>query len=62
MAATGPEGTAWSCVKGGAAGDWGQVLHQRVVVAMEQADQGSRRGPKLLIFKERLDDALRHKF
>ena len=31
MTATGPEGTAWSCVRGGAAGGQGVVLCQRVV-------------------------------
>ena len=29
----GPEGTAWHCVKGGAAGGEGKGLHQRVVGA-----------------------------
>ena len=31
VTATGPEGTAWSCVRGGAAGGWGKGLHQKVV-------------------------------
>ena len=35
MTATGPEGTAWSRVRGGAAGGEGQGLHQRAV-GMEQ--------------------------
>ena len=39
VTATGPEGTAWSCVRGGAAGGEGKGLHQRVV-GMERADQG----------------------
>ena len=43
MTATGPEGTAWSCVRGGAAGGVGQGLHQRVV-GMERAAQGSGHG------------------
>ena len=40
MTATGPEGTAWSCVRGGAAGGEGKALHQRAV-GMEQPAQGS---------------------
>ena len=48
MTATGPEGTAWSCVRGGAAGDEGKGLHQRVV-GMEQPAQGSGHGPKCRI-------------
>jgi len=35
VTATGPEGTACSCVRGGAAGGQGMVLHQRAV-DMEQ--------------------------
>ena len=58
MTATGPEGTAWNCVRGGAAGGEGKGLHQRAV-GMEQAAQGSGHGPELLEFKERLDSALR---
>ena len=45
MTATGPEGTAWSCVRGGAAGGEGRGLHQRAV-GMERAAQGSGHGPK----------------
>ena len=45
MTVTGPEGTAWSCVRGGAAGGEGQGLHQRAV-GMEGAAQGSGHGPK----------------
>jgi len=45
VTATGPEGTAWSCVRGGAAGGEGQGLHQRVV-GLERAAQGSGHGPK----------------
>ena len=59
MTATGPEGTAWSCVRGGAAGGVGQGLHQRVV-GMERAAQGSGHSPELLELKECLDDALSH--
>lgn len=44
MTATGPEGTAWSCVRGGAAGGEGKGLHQRAV-GMEQPAQGSGHGP-----------------
>lgn len=40
MTVTGLEGTAWSCVRGGAAGCEGQGLHQRAV-GMEQPAQGS---------------------
>ena len=39
------KGTAWSCVRGGAAGGWGQGLLQRVV-GMERAAQGCGHGPK----------------
>ena len=45
MTATGPEGTAWSCARGGAAGGEGQGLHQRAV-AMERAAQGCGHGPE----------------
>ena len=45
MTATGPEGTAWSCDWGGAAGGWGQGPHQRAV-GMERAAQGSGHGPE----------------
>jgi len=37
----------WSFVRGGAAGDEGKGLHQRVV-GMEQPAQGSGHGPKCL--------------
>ena len=47
----GPEGTAWSCVRGGAAGGQGRVLHQRAV-GMEQAAQSSGHGTELLEFKK----------
>jgi len=40
VTATGPEGRAWSCVRGWAAGGQGQGLHQRVV-GTEQPAQGS---------------------
>ena len=60
MTATGPEGTAWSCVRGGAAGGEGQGLHQRAV-GMERAAQGSGHSPELPEFKESLDNALRHR-
>ena len=56
--ATGPEGTAWSCVRGGAAGGQGKGLHQRIV-DMERAAQGHH--SKLSEFKKRLDSALRHR-
>jgi len=46
VTATGPEGTAWSCVGGGAAGGEGKGLHLRAV-GMEQPAQGSGHGPKL---------------
>ena len=45
MAVTGPEGMAWSCVRGGAAGGWGQGLHRRAV-GMERAAQGCGHGPE----------------
>ena len=59
MTATGPEGTAWSCATGAAAGGWGQGLHQRAV-GMERPAQGSGHSLKLPEFKERFDDTLRH--
>ena len=46
VTATGPEGTAWNCVRGGAAGGQRKGLHQRAV-GMEQPAQGSGHGPKL---------------
>ena len=54
---TGPEGMAWSCVRGGAAGGEGKGLHQRVV-GMERAAQGSGHSPELLELKEHWDNAL----
>jgi len=39
VTATGPEGTAWSCVRGGAAGGQGKGLHQRAL-GMEHDAQG----------------------
>ena len=60
MTATGPEGTAWSCVRGGAAGGEGQGVPQRAV-GMEQPAQGSGHSPELLEFKECLDNTLRHR-
>ena len=59
MTATGPEGTAWSCVRGGAAGGEGKGLRQRAG-GMEQAAQGSGYSPKLMEFKGCLDTALRY--
>ena len=47
MTAAGPEGTAWSCVRGGAAGGQGKSLHQRVV-GMAWDAQGSGHSPELL--------------
>jgi len=44
VTATGPDGTAWSCVRGGAAGGEGKGLHQRAV-GMEQPAQGSGMAP-----------------
>jgi len=58
--ATGPEGTAWSCVRAGAAGGQGKGLHQRAV-GMEWAAQGSGHSPELLELKERLDSVLKHR-
>ena len=45
--ATGPEGTAWSCARGGAAGGQGKGLRQRAA-GMERAVQGSGHSPELL--------------
>ena len=57
MTVTGPEGTAWSCVRGGAAGGEGKGLHQRAV-GMEQPAQGSEHGPELLELREHLGNTL----
>ena len=57
---TGPEGTAWSCLRGGAPGGQGKGLHQRVV-DMEQAAQGTGHDTQLQEFKEHLVSALRHR-
>ena len=43
MTAAGPEGMAWSCARGGAAGGEGEGLHQREV-GMERAVQGGGHG------------------
>ena len=59
MTATGPEGTAWSCVKGGADGGEGRGLHQRAV-GVEQPAQGGGHGPELQEFKEGLVSTLKH--
>ena len=56
MTVTGPEGTAWSCVRGGAAGGQGKGT-----VGMERAAEGSGHGPEIREFKERLDTTLRHR-
>ena len=55
MTATGPEGTAWSCVRGGAAGGEGKGLHQRVV-GNEQPAQG-----QVLEFRKCLGSVLSHR-
>jgi len=41
---TGPEGTAWSCVRGGAAGGQGQVINQRAVGVRAQPQAAGVRG------------------
>ena len=58
MTMTGPEGTAWSCVRGGAGGSQGQVLHHREV-GMGWAAQDCGHGPELLELKEHPDTVLR---
>ena len=45
VTATGPEGTAWSCARGGTAEGEGKGLHQRAV-GMERPAQGSGHGPQ----------------
>ena len=60
MTATGPEGTAWSCVGGGGLGIRKRFVTNRVV-GTEQADQGSGHGPELPEFKVHLDGILRHR-
>ena len=52
----GPEGTAWSCVRGGLGGQ-GMGLHQRVVGT--EHPQGSGHIPALTEFKKHLDNTLR---
>lgn len=59
MTVKGPEGRAWSCVRGGLGECEEKALHQRVV-GMEQPAQGSARGPELLKLEDGLDSALRH--
>ena len=58
MTATGPERMAWSCVRGGATGGWGQGLHQRAV-GMEGLPRAAGTAPSGGV-KESLDNALRH--
>ena len=60
VTATGPEGTAWSCVRGGAAGRQETVLPQRAV-GMEQAARGSGHSSKLLEYKKHLVSTLRRR-
>ena len=60
MTATGPEGTAWSCVRGGAAGGQGNGLRQRAV-SMERAAQSSGHSPEMPELRGHLDTALRHR-
>ena len=55
MTATEPEGTAWSCVRGG---DWGKGLHQRAV-GTEQLPRAVGTAP-VAALRERLERALRH--
>lgn len=56
---TGPEGVAWSSVRGGS----GRVLGKdSSPQGTEQAPQGSDHSPKLPEFKKCLDSALRHTF
>jgi len=57
VTATGPEGLAWSCVRGGVGGGEGHVVHQ-TALGMEWAAQGSGNSPRLLELKEHLNDAL----
>ena len=58
VTATGPEGTARSCVSGQAAGGEGKGLHQRAV-GMEQLPRAVGR-PGVPELREHLDSALRH--
>ena len=53
MTARGPEGTAWSYVRGGVAEGQGKGLHQRAV-GIERDAQGSGRGPELPELREHL--------
>jgi len=59
VTATGREGTAWRCVRGGAAGGWGKSSSPESSQALEQTAQGSGRGTELLEFKKNLDKTLR---
>jgi len=60
VTATGPEGTACSCVRGGSGWVLGKGYSPETVWALAQAPQGSGHCPKLLEFKKQLDNALRH--
>ena len=56
MTATGPEETAWNCVRGGLGGGEGQVVHERAV-GTERAAQCYGHSPELLPFKGCLERA-----
>jgi len=60
MTATGPDGTAWSCVRGGASWELGKGSSHESGWALEQAPQDSRHGPRPLEFKDCLDTVLSH--
>ena len=54
MTATGPEGTTWSCARGGAAGGRGQGLHHSEVGQWNRVPS-SGHGTKLLELRRRLE-------
>ena len=60
VTATGPEGTAWSCIRGASGEHEEKALHHRVV-GMEHAPQVSGHGPELLELREGIGSILRQR-
>jgi len=61
VAGTGPEGTAWSCVRGGSGWGLGSGSSPESVQSLEQAAQDSGHSPELPEFRECLENALRYR-
>jgi len=59
VTATEPEGTAWSCVRGGAGWCW-ETFFIRGWWALKGAAQGSGHSTELPEFRKGWDSALRH--